>query len=46
MWLNSDLVNYLGARELCLRVFNFAIYRLSQNLPNKSLTNINEFTVI
>ncbi len=31
--------------KLCLRVLIFAILIWSQNSPNKSLANINEFTV-
>ncbi len=44
--VSSGLVNYLGTHELCLRVFMFAILKRSRNSPNKSLANINEFTVI
>ncbi len=43
--VSSGLGNYLGTYELCLLVFMFAILKRSQNSPNKSLTNINEFTV-
>ncbi len=37
------LIIYLP--ELCLRVFIFAILLWSRKSPNKSLANINEFTV-
>ncbi len=41
----SGLVSYLDTWIVCV-VFIFAIYMWSRNSPNKSLTNINEFTVI
>ena len=43
--VSSGLVNYLGAHELSLWVFMFAILKRSRNSPNKSLANINEFAV-
>ena len=48
--VSSGLVNYLHVVfpymcTLCLQVFIFAILRWSQISPNKSLANINEFTV-
>ncbi len=43
--VSSCLVNYLGTHELCLRIFMFVILKRSRNSPNKSLANINEFTV-
>ncbi len=37
-------VSYLGTSIVC-GVLNLAISRLSRNSPNKSIANINEFTV-
>ncbi len=44
--VSSGLANYLGTHELCLRLFMFVILKRSRNSPNKSLVNINEFTVV
>ncbi len=44
--VSAGLVNYLGTHKICLWVFMFAILKRLRNSPNKSLANINEFTVI
>ncbi len=41
----AQVLLIIGTHELCLQVFMFAILKRSRNSPNKSLANINEFTV-